>query len=348
MARNADVVVDREAPVHQVGNNWYSDLDLSELSDAELDALGIDPSSIEREDPEEDEEKEEDEEEETLEEEEEKEEEDDEEEESTEEDEEEEVEEDKDKDIRIPKARFDEAVQKERQKAQEAEQRTKFLEEQINRLLEMQTTGKAVEEKVEEVAVDIDALEAQYAEKLLEGETDEAIKIRRQINAEYQKLVNNAIKSAKEEARAESKSLSETEKFNLVKEDSFNKYPFLSNESDTFDQELVAEINALAAGYKQTLELSPADALKKAVNKLAPPYKKQLEGKKTATKQATDRKQEKAKRVAKEPVRSKGSSVKNISPDELDWENMSEKEFDHLYKTNRKVVDAYLKGSHLK
>ena len=74
-----------------------------------------------------------------------------------------------------------------------------------------------------------------------------------------------------------------------------------------------AEINALAAGYKSTLNLSPADALKKAVDKLAPPYKKELEAKKPASKQTTERKQEKAKRVAKEPVRSKGSSVKNIS-----------------------------------
>lgn len=339
----AKVIVEGQGSTYNVDTNTYTDIDYSTFSDEELSALGIDPASIEREE----EEKEEvDDEPESLEDDsEEEDEEDDEdnaddsndgEEDAEGEDEDEEPE----KDIRIPKARFDEAVQKERQRADR-------LEEQLNKLLDLQiaqTSQAKTPEVVQETLVDVDQLEADYADALITGEIETAVKIKKQINEETQKLINKLVKDAKASTKDEVKAITEEGKFAEVVAQSLIDHPELDVDSETYNEELVVEINALASGYQSTMKLAPSEALQKAVDKLTKAPRKVTPKK---NEEATKRKSEKAKKMAKEPPRSKASKVADITPEDIDWEKMSDAEFERIYKKNPEMVENYLNGIHL-
>lgn len=341
--RTASIIKENTGNVYNVDKDTYEDIDLTQFNDEELMALGIDPSSVERE---EEDEEDIDEEQESLE---------DDEEESTEEDNEdseddEETESDKEeqeKDIRIPKARFDEAVQKERAKAESLEKQILAQQDQINKLLELQLSRdtEKTQEQVEKTQENVDELEAQYAEALLQGETADAVKIRTKINKINQDMINKLVEEARQTAKAEAKTLSEDEKFNIVVSTSTAKYPQLDNNSEDFDEDLVDEINALAAGYQQTKKLSADKALQKAIDKLIKPVKEDVKENKTPI--SDKKKSDKTKKVAKEPPRAPATKIKDLSEDEIDWENMSEKEFDTLYKKNPEMVSNYLNGIHL-
>lgn len=353
--QTAKVITENKGTVYNIDEDMYKDIDLSEFSDEELSALGIDPSSVEREGESEEDEEDSDEEQENLEDDDESDSESDEDEpngtEEDSEDQEDEEQEDnseEEKDIRIPKARFDEAVQKERAKLEAAEAQNTKLMEQVEKLL--QNLNKDPAPKVEEKLVDIDELETQYANHLLNGETEEAIKVKKEINKENTRIINELVKeakkSAKEETTQEVSALSEKEKMQNVINTSLSTYTFLDDKSDDFNEEVVEEINILAAGYKTSKGLSESEALQKAVDKIAKPLVKKTVS--TQSKPKTEeRKKAKAKQVAKEPPRSPSSRVKDKSLDEFDWENMSEKDFDNLYKKNPEIVDRYLKGIHV-
>lgn len=348
----AKIIKENKGSTYNVDDNSYGDIDLTQFSDEELSALGIDPASVEREEEEEEDledddigdELDEDEEDEDSKEDDE--ESDDEDSSESDEDESEEDEEPK-KDIRIPKARFDEAVQKERRAKEEAEARTKTLEDQVERLLQLQEAQlkTTTEQKVEEVKVDVDELETKYAEALLSGETNEAVKIRNKINLETQKIINHLLKEAKETAKEEANNISNVDKFNLAIETAYNKYSFLMEDDPNYNEELVSEINAMAVGFTTTEKLSRADALTKAVSKLAPVYKKSITPTKKS-KEVITRKRSKASKVAKEPLRAKATNIKDITPDEIDWDKMSEAEFDELADKHPSIIKNYLNGIH--
>lgn len=345
----AKVITENKGTVYNIDENMYKDIDLSEFSDEELSALGIDPSSVEREEEAEEDDEDFDEEQENLEDDDESDSESDEDESDEEDSEDEEDEEqEEEKDIRIPKARFDEAVQKERAKLEAAEAQNAKLMEQIERLL--QNLNKDLAPNVEEKLVDIDELETRYANHLLNGETEEAVKVKKEINKENTRIINELVKeakkSAKEETTQEVSALSEKEKMQNVINTAFSTYTFLDDKSEDFNEEVVEEINILAAGYKVSKGLSESEALQKAVDKIAKPLLKKVEPAQNKPK-TEQRKKAKAKQVAKEPPRSPSSRVKDKSLDDFNWEEMSEKDFDTLYKKNPEIVNRYLKGIHI-
>ena len=345
--QKAEAIRQKEGVTYNLENDTFEGIDLTQFSDEELAALGIDPSEVDRGDPEEDEEEldEEEDDEEDDESDRDDGEDDDEGDESEDDDEDEEEEE---KDIRIPKSRFDEAVGKEREKVKAAEERAAWLESQINKLIELQANkGSEKVEQIEEQAADVDDLEAEYVNKILEGEVDEAKKIRKQINQIQEKRISSLLEETKKNAKEEARNLSEQEKFDIAVQKSVVEYPFLDPDHETYNEELVIDINALSKGYVQS-GTSSAQALEKAVKKLAEPYKKSLEKpKKSTTKKTTQREAQKADKKAKQPPNTKSGKVKSLTPDDIDWDNMSEAEFDKLYKENPKLITKYLNETHL-
>lgn len=301
-------------------NFSYNDIDTSELSKEELEALGIE--SEEEEEEEEDTEEEESEVEETEEEE--------------EEEPEEEKEEEKKKEPRIPKSRFDEAVQKEREQRIRLEERTKYLEEQILRLETLATKVAVKEDPV--VEYDFDAAESKYAELLISGEVEDATKLRREINKERDNQIKSLIKGIKSEAeeavKTTTRNLSEKDKKNIIIEEAIVKYPFLNSDHENFDERLVKRINYVAAGY-ETEGKSPSQALKAAIEDLVPKAPKQV---------STEKKKEKMATLSKQPP--KTDSTKRIKSKELteyDWEEMSQEDFRKLYKESPDLVNKYLR-----
>lgn len=311
----------------------FDDIDLSEYSEEELLALGISQEDIDALRGEETEE--------------ESEEEEDKEEDPEEEEEEEQVEEEEEKpakrEPRIPKSRFDEAVAKEREKAIRAEERAKYLEERIEQLLEAsQSFSKPVVEA--EPEFDFTTAEEQYAEHLISGEVKEAATLRIKIEKERDKYVQKLLKSVTEEAKKESRKLSEEDKKDIVIQKALTTYSFLDDKSPDFDKELVEEINFLAIGYETKHKMSPAEALQKAVDKLAKPKVKT----EVVKKKVAEAKAKKVDAMKKQPPSvSSAKSIKDKSVDDFDWENMSQKEFEELYKKSPKLVNEALRKSYI-
>lgn len=310
----------------------YDDIDLSEYSEEELLALGISQEDINALRGEETEEESEEEEEEAPEE---------------EEEEEEQVEEEEEKpakrEPRIPKSRFDEAVAKEREKAIRAEERARYLEERIEQLLEASKMAPAKQAEVEP-EFDFATAEEQYAEHLISGEVKEAAALRVKIEKERDKYVQKLLKSVTEEAKKESRKLSEEDKKEIVIQKALTTYPFLDDKSPDFDKELTEEINFLAIGYETKYKMSPAEALQKAVDKLAKPKVKT----EVVKKKVAEAKAKKVDAMKKQPPSvSSAKSIKDKSVDDFDWENMSQKEFEELYKKSPKLVNEALRKSYI-
>jgi hypothetical protein len=320
----------------------YDDVDLSEYSDDELEILGLSAEEIAaiKNEPEADED---DEEEDEDEDESQDEDEDSEDEEEGEDEEEDEEPEPKRREPRIPKSRFDEAVRTEREKAIRAEERAKYLEEQVQELLAMkQELLNPKKEEIPEPEFDFDAAETEYAELLISGEIKDAAAVRRKIEkareAEFAKL----LKAVTTEAKKEAKNLSVSEKKDIVVTTALAEYPFLNDSHEDFDADLVTEINMLAAGY-ESKGMDGDKALQKALDRLAKPMKKVSEAPKKKSTEATKKKMAAMKKQPPKTTGSKG--VKDKSADSYDWENMTQKEFDLIYKKHPDIVkEAMSKG----
>jgi hypothetical protein len=330
----ATVEVDNhdELPVHK--SIKYDDVDLTDYSEDELRVLGLSEEEIQaiKGEPEADEEGEAEEEEEQEAEE--------------EAEEEEEKEEPPKKEPRIPKSRFDEAVQKEREKAIRAEERAKYLEERIEQLIALQTDLANKQNKEVEVVeeFDFDAAEDRYAQLLIEGEVAEAARLRKDMEKARERRIQDLLKSVKEEAKATTKQLSIEEKKEVVIQEALSKYAFLDDNSEEYNKEAVEEINFLAAGYEVKNKMPAHEALKKAIERIAAPLTKHVDTKK-ATAEKKTKKMEAMKKQP--PETSSAKSVQEKTADDFDWDNMSQEEFRTLYKKSPKIINEALRKSYI-
>jgi hypothetical protein len=330
----ATVEVDNhdELPVHK--SIKYDDVDLTDYSEDELRVLGLSEEEIQaiKGEPEADEEEEAEEEEEQEAEE--------------EVEEEEEKEEPPKKEPRIPKSRFDEAVQKEREKAIRAVERAKYLEERIEQLIALQTDLANKQNKEVEVVkeFDFDAAEDQYAQLLIEGEVAEAAKLRKEMEKARERRIQDLLKSVKEEAKATTKQLSIEEKKEVVIQEALSKYAFLDDNSEEYNKEAVEEINLLAAGYEVKNKMPAHEALKKAIERIAAPLTKHVDTKKVTA----EKKTKKMEAMKKQPPEtSSAKSVQEKTADDFDWDNMSQEEFRTLYKKSPKIINEALRKSYI-
>ena len=158
------------------------------------------------------------------------------------------------RDTVIPRARFDEVNAKLHAAREEAEQLRAALE------------AKASPEPAS--AVDVDDLEDQYFEAILEGDKDKAKGLRSKINAE----IYNKAEAAS--TAAVSASLSQREaktSFEKAVAQTVTDFPFLDSNSPESSPEAIAEVVEWRDFYIAKGD-SPASALQKAAQKVAPLY----------------------------------------------------------------------------
>lgn len=157
------------------------------------------------------------------------------------------------KNIRIPKHRFDEAQAK-------ARQRELALLEEIERLRGGQQTV-AAQKSISDTQAQIEALQDKYEDLLLEGEKEEARKIRKQINALNDNLIEFRTTTKSEAARA---ATIEELSYNAQLASLETKYPALNPDSADFDEERTNEVAMLMKAFVSSGTKRP-EALAKAV-----------------------------------------------------------------------------------
>lgn len=258
------------------------------------------------------------------------------------EDEEEEVEEDvkpKQKDIKIPKSRLDKALKQ----RDEQRERTLWLEEQLEKLINSQTRQtQSVVQTPAEPTYDFDVAEEQYATFLIEGDTVKAARLRKEIDSERQKEIRSLISDIKrsndDEVTAKVKDAAETEKFNSLIKNYENKYPFLNADNDDSNEEAIDTVNALMSGYLAKGS-SKSEALKKAIEKVAPMYAKSEPAKKSLGKERKIEAGKKAAQASKnQPTKTKSSTSTNIDTSKLNIAKMSERDFNKLTPRELKAL----------
>ena len=211
----------------------------------------------------------------------------------------------------IPKARFDEAVGKERDAREAAERRAAELERQ----LKAQERQQVQNVQLQELEAGIEALETKHAELLLDGDTAGAAKIMKEIRMSERQI-----------ARAEADSMAtqrttqalEAERFDTAVARLEADYPALNPESDAYDVDLVELVLAKQNTLMRTEGLSPSQAMLRAADQVAQRFLKVEEQPKdekglAAAKAVEDRKQAQIKKnidtMKRQPASMKESGI---------------------------------------
>ena len=176
---------------------------------------------------------------------------------------------DVDTDVRIPKSRFDEQVAKERERAEAAERRLADLEARLNA---QQPKG---EEKPDPVATKIDGLEAKIEELqdkrdgfLVDGNTEKAAEVRREIRAlekELREVERATLRQEAEQIAARKLDTQTAEQLiDTVVSKLESEFPVLNKASDDFDPRMVNFVLAEQQRLITELKLTPHEALQRA------------------------------------------------------------------------------------
>lgn len=233
---------------------------------------------------------------------------------------------------RIPKARFDEAVNKERE-------RVAALERQLAELQAAQAQVKKQEDTAK-LDAEIDDLEKQRAKLLLDGEAEKAAEIASVIRAKERQLAIEESRSmsaqAKEQAREEIRMELTVEKIEA-------EYPALNPEADEFDEDLVELVLSKQRTLMQKENLSPSKALAKAATSVMGRFGAKAEEpeQKGLKKDVEDRKQAQVKKnietAKKQPASMKESGLDSdkMGDKAIDIANMSFEEFEALPEATR-------------
>lgn len=182
-----------------------------------------------------------------------------------------EAEEAKKRNIRIPKSRFDEAQAK-------ARQREQALLEEIEKLKGGQQAS-ATQKAVSDMRSKIEELQDKYEDLILDGKKDEARKIRKQVDAMREELVEYQTSVKSDAAR---KSAVDELTYNAQLAGFEAKYPALNPEHEDFDEDQTNEVAMLLNTFVKS-GTKRADALAKAVKYVlgAPPEQKTSDAGKT-------------------------------------------------------------------
>lgn len=216
-----------------------------------------------------------------------------------------EAEEEKKKRIRIPKARFDEALGK-------AKQREQALLDEIEKLKGGQhasATAKAVRDMRDE----IDKLQDKYEDLILDGKKDEARKVRRQVDAMRDELSEYQTNTKSEAAR---KAAIDEMSYNAQLAGYEAKYPALNPEHEDFDEDKTDEVATLLNAFVKAGQ-KRADALAKAVKYVlgAPPAAGKGGDDGDKAKELADQRAAEARKKAAEANKRQPPSGKNVGLD---------------------------------
>jgi hypothetical protein len=164
-----------------------------------------------------------------------------------------EAEEAKKRNIRIPKSRFDEAQAK-------ARQREQALLEEIERLKSGQQAS-ATQMAVSEMRAKIEELQDKYEDLILDGKKEDARKVRKQIDAMREDLVEYQTSVKSDAAR---RAAIDELSYNAQLANFEAKYPALNPDHEGFDEEKTNEVAALLDAFVKS-GTKRAEALAKAV-----------------------------------------------------------------------------------
>ena len=224
----------------------------------------------------------------------------------------------------IPKARFDEVIAErnaERERSADLERRMLALE--------AASKPKVEEPKVE--VKDIDAMETEYANLMLEGDVEKAVKLRSQINKEIRQQAEEAA-----EQRVERREQAKTQKaveaeLNDMSTQVIGDYPYLDTEAGEM---VIPQITALRDVYIGK-GMAPAEALRKAADLIAPKFDPDPQGEKEPVAKQTDTRTANAiargiKDSASQPPQMNGVGNRAMETVKRDVSRMTEEEFDAL------------------
>ena len=245
------------------------------------------------------------------------------------------------KDNRVPKSRLDRVIsQREEQK-----ERAEYAEEQLAALIKQ---GKAPEEpevpKLE--PYDFNAKENKYMEAILSGDTNEAVRLRTEIDSRRASDLKTELmqsnQSVKDTAQEESRNVVVQDRLDNLILDMEEQYPFLDENSKSWNREATATVNALMTGYiADGKEMDHALAL--AIKKIVPMY---TEESTTPIKKEGTRRTKKARQKAvdadkRQPPKSRNSRAnKETSVEDVNVHSLSERQ----YKTLTAKEKAILRG----
>lgn len=257
-----------------------------------------------------------------------------------EDDEDEEENEDDEEEARIPRSRLNQVI---RQREEERE-RAAWLEEQLEKLIELQKANvrAAAPEEKPEVKFNYRAKLKEANEALLEGDLDKNAEILMEIEEARQKDFERAIQNAREAATKDAKSEAtgslEADKFDKVVESSLSRFEFLDTESASYNEEAVSLINATMAGYIAAGD-TKSKALEKAVNKIAPLFDNKTK-QSLGNKRTKDARKKAARASQQQPPETrraaKGKAAREL--DTLDINKMSDDEFSKLSPREKKAL----------
>lgn len=253
---------------------------------------------------------------------------------------------------RIPKSRFDEAVAKERERADAMERELA----EIKARLDAQEKAKEESQKVDERQVEIDTLDAKINElhakrdeMLADGNAKEASELLREIRAEERRLsrLEAEIVAEKSAAKATGK-LSEEQ---LLQQESARldsvvtkleeTYDVLNKDSENFKPRMIDLVVAEQQRLMATQKLSPSQALEKAANDIMEEFgfaKKAAEKEEKPEDKAEQRRVE-ARTKAADAAKKQPGSMKDVGlnsnaagakSSELEVDKLSDKEFGAL------------------
>ena len=240
------------------------------------------------------------------------------------------------KEARIPKSRFDEAVGKEREAREAAERRAQELE---RRLAETSATKEAAAE-IERIESQVEAMEVQYQELLLDGNTAEAAKVMKQI-----RLAERQIATAEAESRAQATTARaiEADRLELAIARLESDYPEFNPDSEVFDEDLVGLVLSKQRALIQAGS-SPSNALTKAAKDVADRFLKKTEevakddakGLSAATAKPDDRK----KAAVAKSLETQGAQPPYMKEVGLDSDKLGEKGLPDVTKLSVDEFDA--------
>lgn len=222
----------------------------------------------------------------------------------------------------IPKARFDQVLSK-----------NKALQAKLD-ALEAKAEKPEGEERENE-AYDFDAKEAEYQDLILDGETQKAAALRREIRAaERAEIVAEVTKSTTE-------SNTQTRVADALQDAAqewYDAYPPLNPDSANFDKELTADIvrvrnGLIASGSNAVDALNEAVELQLARRGLIEPEGQTQEKPKPAARKKRKKNTvaEKLKAQRSQPAEQSGEgAATRATEDEIDLDKLSDEEFDAL------------------
>lgn len=221
----------------------------------------------------------------------------------------EEKEEPKKKDSRIPLSRHKELLEKERAKRAELEQKLAQYQ-QGTQVAQLNENITAAEDNILK-------MEKEYAMLLADGEVEKATALMAKIRGLERQMseAKSDMKIAAAEARA-----TERARYNIALERIESAYPELNPDKDEYDEELLSDVADLKASYESRRNMTPTQALQKAVEKLLGSRTKSQEKalettprvseKDVAKEKAEERKKEGVKRTAEAVTKQPPSTAK--------------------------------------